>query len=147
MIKDKFQKLLNFLSSDKCNTDSDLYDFCESNRIKPREAFHIVSVMGAPECCRSCKHVDMRPSMPPCPSCSRGKPDLYENGNKYIVHKRESYKDFDRIGTTLAISGSPIKELRKIFPECNVYRGNSENWNIALIHPIYNTHLYYVVSI
>ena len=72
---------------------------------------------------------------------------LSGNNLNYLVRKRDSYKDWEKIGSTLAVNGSPIKALRKMFPEHKVYKGNSENWNIALIHPIYNTHLYYVVSI
>ena len=73
---DKQKETLRNLCRQGC-TDSDIQDFCEEQGISRKEAFHQVSEWTAPDCCRRCIHIDMYPNMPPCPSCSRSKKDLY----------------------------------------------------------------------
>ncbi len=59
-------------------TDSDIIDFCHDNKVKVKEAFHFISILMAPECCKKCLNVDFYPSMPPCSSCRRPRPDRFK---------------------------------------------------------------------
>ncbi len=59
-------------------TDSDIEDFCDRNGVNAGEAFALVARWMAPKCCKGCRHVGLFPSMYPCTSCSRPRPDLFE---------------------------------------------------------------------
>ncbi len=52
-------------------SDSKVRDFCEDNGVSPRAVFHQIAEWDAPEQCKGCAHVVMRPNMPPCSSCAR----------------------------------------------------------------------------
>lgn len=71
------EKLISLI--EKGCTDSDVEDFCDENNVSRREAFHFIAELTVPECCKGCKYIDLYPSMPPCPSCSRAKKDFYES--------------------------------------------------------------------
>ena len=67
--------------------------------------------------------------------------------NGYRVIKSEDYEDWDKLQSPMLIKGSPIKEVRRIFPEENGYKGTSDNWNICLVDLTNGRHYRYVVSI
>lgn len=77
--KKQLELLKEFIS--KPCTDSGVRDFCEEHKIPLRAAYHQIAIWYAPEECIGCVNIEMRPSMPPCPSCRRGKKDLYEPEN------------------------------------------------------------------
>ena len=70
--------LLIEMIKDGC-TDSVIEDFCEERHLNPSDAFHFIAVQHAPNCCKSCNHVDYFPNMFPCSRCCRTKRDYYED--------------------------------------------------------------------
>ena len=76
-IQDKIKELI-----DKGCTDSDIIDLCEENNISRKAAFHYIAELTAPQQCRGCKNIALRPSMPPSTSCRRNyTKDHYEPEN------------------------------------------------------------------
>ena len=69
-------KKLRELCENGC-TDSDIEDFCGEHKLSRNEVFTKIAEWTIPSCCQGCMYMTMYPSMPPCPSCSRGKKDHY----------------------------------------------------------------------
>ena len=69
--------LLQVLIQNSC-TDSDIEDFCESNKVDIQEAFHLAAELHASPECKDCRHIELYPRMYPCNSCRRGFRDMFE---------------------------------------------------------------------
>ena len=65
---------------------------------------------------------------------------------EYLVTINCKFDEINRIDNETITTDTPIQDLRKLFPNFVIQRGNSWNWNITLWHSGTNTHLYYVVK-
>lgn len=77
---------------------------------------------------------------------------------QYICNlKGDSMKDFyvlinckidelNKIDNKIITTRNPIQELRKLFPNLSINRGNCLNWNVMLWNRDTDTHLYYVAN-
>lgn len=77
-LTDEIKKAL-IRMTEEGSTDSDIYDFCEENKVPHKEADIFLAMHEAPERCKECEYVCFRPSMPPCTGCKRNyKKDFFK---------------------------------------------------------------------
>lgn len=65
------EQLCKSIIDGKIKTDSDIEDFCDAHKQDIGSVFHWLAILKAPLQCRSCKHVDLRPNLPPCSTCNK----------------------------------------------------------------------------
>lgn len=52
-------------------SDDGLYDYCKENKLKYKEVELFIAILNAPDQCKKCEYVTMRPCMYPCNNCKR----------------------------------------------------------------------------
>ena len=64
----------------------------------------------------------------------------------YEIETSSKIASVEKVDGQIISSDSPIKELRKLIPDCTIERGDSFTWNLALWSRWPNVHLYYVAK-
>ena len=64
----------------------------------------------------------------------------------YMIEVNSKLEDVKKADGKVLAFKAPLSNLREMFPNHTVQRGNSYNWTVALWDKDTNRHLYYIVT-